>query len=237
MSRADYQNEYGRDLSAQACDRQLYSLKRSTVRAGVLQAQIDQAQVLYDTLLDTLTGRDLRWAQGKQLNVLGRIVGQSREVVSRSEDQWLRADDVLGSPDNSPVWLAGVPSYGQRLADDDEFRLRIYGKIAKNHTKHGSLPEILWFVRQAFGIDCGLQRIGPLEGVLLVRDNIPRYLLQELTHMFSNTRADHQYLLPLPAGARLTGIILRPANGFGPDMQSGAADLAVGVVVIRFMLG
>ena len=157
MSRVDYQNEYGRDLSAQACDRQLYSLKRSTVRAGVLQAQIDQAQALYDTMLDTLTGRDLRWAQGRQLDVLGRIVGQGREVVSRSEDQWLRADDVLGSPDNAPVWLAGVPSYGQRLAGDDEFRLRIYGKIAKNHTRHGSLPEVLWFVRQAFGIDCGLQ--------------------------------------------------------------------------------
>ena len=234
MSRADYQNEYGRDLSAQACDRQLYSLKRSTVRAGVLQAQIDQAQALYDTLLDTLIGRDLRWAQGKQLDVLGRIVGQSREVVSRSEDQWLRADDVLGSPDNAPVWLAGVPSYGQRLADDDEFRLRIYGKIAKNHTRHGSLPEILWFVRQAFGIDCGLQRVGPLEGVLLVRDNIARYLLQELIHVFSNTRADHQYLLPLPAGARLVGLILRPANGLGPDMESGAPDVGGVTVLIQF---
>ena len=234
MSRADYQSEYGRDLSAQACDRQLYSLKRSTVRAKVLQAQIDQAQALHDTLLDTLTGRDLRWAQGKQLDVLGRMVGQSREVVSRSEDQWLRADDVLGSPDNAPVWLAGVPSYGQRLADDDEFRLRIYGKIAKNHTRHGSLPEILWFVRQAFGIDCGLQRIGKLEGVLLVRDNIPRYLLQELAHVFSNTRADHQYLLPLPAGARLVGLILRPANGLGPDMESGAPDVGVVTVLIQF---
>ena len=234
MSRTDYQYEYGRDLSAQACDRQLYSLKRATVRVGVLQAQIDQAQALYDTLLDTLIGRDLRWAQGKQLDVLGRIVGQSREVVSRSEDQWLRADDVLGSPDNAPVWLAGVPSYGQRLADDDEFRLRICGKIAKNHTKHGSLPEILWFVHQAFGIDCGLQRIGPLEGVLLVRDNIPRYLLQELTHVFSNTRADHQYLLPLPAGTRLRGVIPRPAKGFGPDRVDGAVDVGVLIVVLWF---
>ena len=233
MNGAHYQNDYGRDLAAQACDRQLYSLKRSTVRGSVLQAQIDQAQALYDTMLDTLTGRDLRWALGKQLDVLGRIVGQSREVVSRSEDQWLRADDVLGSPDNAPVWLAGVPSFGKRRADDDEFRLRIYGKIAKNHTKHGSLPEILWFVRQAFGIDCGLQRVGPLEGVLLVRDNIPRYLLQELTSVFSDTRADLQYLLPLPAGARLVGIILRPANGFGPDMESGAPDVGVATVLVR----
>ena len=237
MSRADYQNEYGRDLSAQACDRQLYSLKRSTVRAGVLQVQIDQAQALYDTLLDALIGRDLRWALGKQLDVLGRIVGQGREVVSRSEDQWLRADDVLGSPDNAPVWLAGVPSYGQRLAGDDEFRLRIYGKIAKNHTRHGSLPEVLWFVRQAFGIDCGLQRIGPLEGVLVVRDNIPRYLIQELVHVFSDSRAELKFLLPLPAGARLVGIILRPANGFGPDMGSGAVDCGMATVLIRFVSG
>ena len=235
MSRVDYQNEYGRDLTAQACDRQLYSLKRSTVRAGVLQAQIDQAQALYDTMLETLTGRDLRWAQGKQLDVLGRIVGQSREVVSRSEDQWLRADDVLGSPDNAPVWLAGVPSFSKRRADDDEFRLRIYGKIAKNHTRHGSLPEVLWFVRQAFGIDCGLQRVGPLEGVLVVRDNIPRYLIQELVHVFSDSRADKQYLLPLPSGARVVGIILRPANGFGPDMESGAVDVGVLVVVLWFV--
>lgn len=235
MSRVDYQNEYGRDLSAQACDRQLYSLKRSTVRARVLQVQFDEAQALYDTLLEALIGRDLRWALGKQLDVLGRIVGQGREVVSRSEAQWLRADDVLGSPDNAPVWLTGVPSFGKRRADDDEFRLRIYGKIAKNHTRHGSLPEILWFVRQAFGIDCGLQRIGPLEGVLLVRDNIPRYLLQELTSVFSNTRADHQYLLPLPAGARLKGIILRPANGFGPDMESGAVDVGVLALVLWFV--
>lgn len=232
MSRTDYQSDYGRDLTAQACDRQLYSLKRSTVRASVLQTQIDQIQVLYDTMLDTLTGRDLRWAVGKQLDVLGRIVGQSREVVSRSEAQWLRTDDVLGSPDNAPVWLAGVPTFGKRRADDDEFRLRIYGKIAKNHTKHGSLPEVLWFVRQAFGIDCGLQRVGPLEGVLLVRDNVPRYLLQELTSVFSDTRADHQYLLPLPAGARLVGIILRPSNGFGPDMQGGAPDVGVVTVLI-----
>lgn len=232
MNRDEYLSDYGRDLAAQACDRQLYSLKRSTVRARVLQVQIDQAQALYNVMLDTLTGRDLRWAHGKQLDVLGRIVGQGREVVSRSEEQWLRSDDVLGAPDNAPVWLAGVPSYGKRLADDDEFRLRIYGKIAKNHTRHGSLPEILWFVRQAFGIDCGLQRIGPFEGVLLVRDNIPRYLLQELTDVFSNTRADHQYLLPLPAGARLVGIILRPGNGFGPDMPSGAADVGRVTVLI-----
>jgi hypothetical protein len=234
MSRADYLKDYGRDLAAQACDRQLYSLKRSTVRAGVLQAQIDQIQALYDTLVEVLIGRDVRWAKGKQLDVLGRIVGQGREVVSRTEAQWLRADDVLGSPDNAPVWLAGVPSFGNRRADDDEFRLRILGKIAKNHTKHGSLPEILWFVRQAFGIDCGLQRIGPLEGVLLVRDNIPRYLLQELTSVFSDTRADHQYLLPLPAGARLVGIVLRPPKGFGPDMETGAPDVGVVTVLIPF---
>lgn len=233
MSRADYLREYGRDLSAQACERQLYSLRHSTVRAGVLHAQVQQIQALYDTLLNVLIGRDLRWAQGHQLDVLGRIVGQSREVVSRSEAAWLRADDGLGAPDNAPAWLAGVPSFGNHLAGDDEYRLRIYGKVAKNHTRHSSLPEVLWCVRQAFGIDCGLQRTGPLEGVLIVRDNLPRYLLQELVNVLSDSRAECQYLLPLPAGGRLVGIIFRPPNGFAPDLDSGVPDLAVPVVVIR----
>ena len=231
----DYHSEFGRDLARQACDRQLYALKRSTVRAGILQAQIDQAQNLDDTMLACLCGRDLRWAVGAQLNGLGRIVGQGREVVSLSEEQWLRADDFIGAPDSAPAWVTGVATYGKRLAGDDEYRLRLYGKIAKNHTKHGSLPEVLWFVRQAFGIDCALQRIGPLEGLLLVRSNIPRYLIQELVHVFSDSRADQQYLLPLPAGARLVGLVLRPPNGFGPDMESGAVDVGEGVVVIRLL--
>ena len=67
------------DHGQAAVDRLVTQYKNKPLIEGFLRSLANPTQDLEDTLWDLLTKRDLDTAEGKQLDVLGEIVGESRK--------------------------------------------------------------------------------------------------------------------------------------------------------------
>lgn len=223
---------YRRDLQQQACERTLETFSRSPVVRGIQTAIIEQAQELHDAAIDCLESRTLDNAVGESLNVIGRIVGlYPRPFIDAGAIRYFGPDDDLTSPDNAPVYVTNAPTAGQVPVGDVEYRRRILAKIAKNHTKYGSAPEIAAFTQALYGFPISVKPAGNGDVELIVSPSYPpAAIINELTNETDTTQADSVYLLPLPSTARIVKVTYRDLEYFAPDESFGAPDVAtVGV--------
>ena len=152
---------YRQDLQALACDRTLEIFKRDVVLRGIQTSIINQSQELHDAVVDSLQARTLNDAEQRNLDVIGRIVGLfPRPLVDAGAITYFAPDIQLAAPDWAPVYVDGAPLAGQVQIGDTEYRIAIRAKIAKNHTKYGSAPEIQYFARLAYGVTLSVMNIG-----------------------------------------------------------------------------
>lgn len=223
---------YRRDLQQKGCERTLETFSRSPVVRGTQTAIIEQAQELHDAAIDCLESRTLDNAVGESLNVIGRIVGlYPRPFIDAGAIRYFGPDDDFTSPDNAPVYVTNAPTAGQVPVGDVEYRRRIRAKIAKNHTKYGSAPEIAAFTQALYGFPISVKPAGGGDVELIVSPSFPpAAIINELTNETDTTQSDSVYLLPLPSTARIVKVTYRDLEYFAPDESFGAPDVAtVGV--------
>ena len=72
------------DHEAQAISRLLTQFREAPNLQGYIKALMSEANLIECALIDTLAGRSVDTATGAQLDVIGEIVGQAREVVDAS---------------------------------------------------------------------------------------------------------------------------------------------------------
>jgi hypothetical protein len=72
------------DHEAQAISRLLTQFREAPQLHGYIKALMSEANPIECAIIDTLAGRSLDTAVGAQLDVIGEIVGQPREVVDAS---------------------------------------------------------------------------------------------------------------------------------------------------------
>lgn len=113
-----------------------------------LQLLIDQQEELQNVFKQLLQQRSIDEAVGAQLDIIGDIVGQPRELISVDLFDFFGFQGALkagsfGDLNNASVgalmWDYGVPLAGNILLDDNTYRLFIKAKILKNNT--ASTPE------------------------------------------------------------------------------------------------
>jgi hypothetical protein len=93
----------------QALELLLEQFKGSPKLAGLLRAYIGQVQNLEDLLHTLLSERTLETAVGEQLDVLGRIVNQSRGSLDDDGYRvWLRARIALNRSSGTPEDVMGL---------------------------------------------------------------------------------------------------------------------------------
>ena len=125
------------DHEAQAVSRLLTQFRDATTLQGYIKALMSEANPIEMALFDTLTKRGIDTAEGVQLDILGDIVGQSREIVDASA---LTFFGYVGAPTNvggygSARYLSeGESTIGTRDLTDEEYRLFIRARVAKNHS-------------------------------------------------------------------------------------------------------
>ena len=226
---------YRQDLQALACVRTLEIFSRDVVLRGIQASLIVQAQDLHDSLVDSLEARTLESAVQRNLDVIGRIVGLfPRPLVDAGAITYFSPDIQLAAPDWSPVYVAGAPLAGQVQIGDPEYRIAIRAKIAKNHTKYGSAPEIQYFAQLAYGVLLSVKNIGLGDLEIIFSASTPPSIVAAAISDFSDETADHQFSLPLPTTSRIRRVSFRYPDAFAPDLDSGAPDVAligVGYVV------
>ncbi len=227
-----FTEEYYRDLFELASGRRLPQFVNGEVRCGILNAEVRQTQDLFDALFALLEGRTVAGARAAQLDVIGRIVGQPRILLNQAVIAWFTPDTIAGTPDTTPAWCFGAPVFGDLPANDEQFSQLIAAKIFKNHTIHGSIPEVLQFVKLVYDINISIRKYGQGDIALIVPTNTPLNVVTTLVSFSTTVRTDNAYFLPLSPVARFIDVIYRPGLPFAPDRHSGAPDaglMSVGV--------
>lgn len=222
-----FTEQYYRDLFDIASGRRLPQFRSDPVICGILSAEVRQTQDLFDAIFNSLEGRTIDGALDYALDVIGRIVGQRRILINQANIAWFTPDSITGTPDTSPAWMDGAPLFGDLPADNAQYRQLIYAKIFKNHTLHGSIPEVLQFVRLVYGIDISIRKYGQGDIALIVPTNTPLNVVATLVSFTSTVRVDNAYFLPLSPVARIVDVIYRPGTPFAPDRYNGAPDVGL----------
>ena len=222
------------DFTERTLGRLLYQFRGSPVMVNLNTKLAELEQLTYDEAINTLRGRTIAEAQGFNLDVIGRIVGQPRILLNAETKAWFTPDTAF-RPDNVPIWVTNAPLFGDLPATDGEFRRLILSKIFKNHVKAGSVPEIIQFVYLLTGEYISVKREGPMELSFIVPSAMKVNDVLTIIAVGDDKTADRKYLTPLPVTARLANIYYRPRNGFKPDCGGGRVDFAA--VSVRVPIG
>ena len=108
----------------------------------LLGAITSEVQELSDAITDLIKYRTISYAEGKNLDVIGRIVGINRQNYNYDSDYWFKPDDPGVSPDNGHWWVQNSPVAVIEDMDDTTFRKWIWMKVLMNHNLFSSKPEI-----------------------------------------------------------------------------------------------
>ena len=208
---------YNKNQAKQACDLTLSQFRRSNTLLGVQSAINNQFIDLYQSLINTMQLRCLDDATGEQLDIIGEIVGQSRELENFGTKNWLKYDTTDLGYEQSIYYVVGTQIGENLLATDFTYKQRIYARIFKNHVKYGSIPEILEVVKLIYNINISIRKNGLSDLTLIVPQNTPLYIVQNLTRVDDTITTDKVYFLPLPSTARIVDVIYRPKNALTYD--------------------
>lgn len=124
-----------------------------------LQLLISSSTSVQEQIKKLIQERSIDEAVGAQLDIIGRIVGQPRELVSLSVYKYFAFKgfangDTYGDVNDPSVggvfYTEGTPIAGNYRLDDSTYRLFIKSKILKNKT--ASTPEeLIQFLTYIFG--------------------------------------------------------------------------------------
>lgn len=212
------------NLIKQAAEKGLAQFIKSCIMAKTIEAQAVQSQDTLCAIDGVLSGRTIGQAVGVQLDTIGDIVGQSRILIDQAEVGFFTTDDPLLGCDNAPVFVDGAPLFGDLIADDQTYRQLILSKVFKNHVKGGTMPEILNFVKIAYGVDISIRNIGNADLELTVLTTTPDFIVRAILSEVTDVRADHQFFLPLPTTARIVRVVYQPVVPFRADREGEGCD-------------
>lgn len=141
-----------KDLMQEAKDRLLWQFKNSERFCQLINVYIDQLQELYTDAITAQVLRTLAQAEGVQLDVLGRLVGQERVGITAVLGLFGFADDIDAdgfseiidgeSVGGGRFIELGEPESGPRALSDPEYRRFIIAKIFKNHLRGATACEL-----------------------------------------------------------------------------------------------
>ena len=141
-----------------------FKLENAPVFDAFLQLLTVEMQTLQKTFQDLMQLRSLDTATGEQLDVIGRIVGQDRVLLSADLYEFFGFQGALkaGSYGNltdptigAKWWSLGKPLGGNVQLDDDTYRTFIRAKILKNTTASTS-EDFIKAINLIFGTESTL---------------------------------------------------------------------------------
>lgn len=136
-----------KDYLTEARERVTYQFKDKTVFDKYLQLMMNSQIEIQKTIRDLMQLRDIDTATGAQLDVIGRIVGQERELVAAELYEYFGFQGAVGAQSMGQYGTAyggyfkseNTPAGKNVPLDDDNYRKYIKAKIFKNIT--ASTPE------------------------------------------------------------------------------------------------
>jgi hypothetical protein len=183
-----------------------------------------QAQEIEDVLFQLLDMVDIDKSEGHQLDVIGKILGQSRNIASADIYTFFGFDDGIGIAGfDEGYWWDGIsPISGNLQLPDDLYRNFLKAKVIKNYVS-ASGPDILHVVSVIFPN----VNILYIDGFMEILLYFGKQLTETEKAILMARLPSGDYLLPKPEGVRLRFAEYDPLSSFafaGDDTGKGFDD-------------
>lgn len=190
------------------------------------KAQID----LENTFKDLLQLRDIDTATGAQLDIIGRIVGQDRELIAADLYDFFGMQGALNAfpmgditdPNIGGIFYSyGIDLGGNVELDDETYRTFIRAKIFKNTTN--STPEqFIQAIKLIFNLDkVAIIQDGDGVAIVLLGGQLTQFQRVLLTYI-SYSQGYPSRLIPKTVGVRINFGEFLPNQYFGFQDSPGA---------------
>lgn len=225
-------DEYIKDLTEQALNRMLSQHYGRCVLRQFVAAIMSEVQVLYDAIVNMQKMRSPYYAEGENLNALGRIVGEPRKPWMYSDEYYLKFDTVGQTPDLVPVWCKNAELGIYKDVDDSQYRVNIIAKAIKNHTLTSSVNEVGYVIKMLLDIKVSFVKTGPNQIDLVIHGNVSLTGITLLTRGFDDNMVDDRFAVPYPATLSIRKLVFAPIGYLMFDNAETVTDkalVAVGV--------
>lgn len=235
------------DYLEEARGRVTYAFKDKVVFDKYLELLIDQQLQIQQVFKDLLQKRSIDTATGVNLDIIGEIVGQPRELISADLFTFFGFEGAIGADTFgdgvSPLTGGKFYSFGDAvggnvLLDDEAYRLFIKAKILKNTT--ASTPEeFISFVNYLFGTDSTFVAEGQAEYTVFFGRPLTAFE-QVLLNYVSTSQGFPSRLIPKTVGVRVNFGYFHHGDYFGFQGAPGAkgfGDLGTSAGTYGYGLG
>ena len=195
-----------------------------------LQLLLKQQEAIQQVFKDLLQKRSIDEATGVQLDIIGEIVGQPRELISADLFDFFGFQGAINagsfgeieSPSVGSRWYDfGQPIGGNVLLDDSTYRLFIKAKILKNTT--ASTPEeFITFTNFMFGTSSTLYIDEGQASYTVLFGRELSIFEQALLNYVSTSQGYPSRLIPKTVGVRVNFGSFSAGNYFGFQGAPGA---------------
>ena len=191
------------DLKKISESRILSQYSTSPLYKLLLSAYTSEVQELSNALTDLVKYRTIANAEGKNLDVLGRIVGFGRKGFNYDASYWFAPEIEGVAPDNGHWWVMNSPQAITEPMDDETYRKWIWMKILKNHNMFSAKPEIERQIKEGINEVIGIQRTGMIEQEIYTTTSISTTNKNLLTYVVDTTLTDNQYMFSYQAATNI----------------------------------
>lgn len=201
------------------------AFKDKVVFDKYLQLLSVEAENISEVLKDLIQKRSIDTATGVQLDIIGNIVGQPREILNAEDFPYFAFEDAPLAQSygdlNNPrfggyYWDIRKPLAGNVILSDEQYRLFIKAKIMKNITR--ATPEdVIAFIRFVFDVD-SVQITNDFYGeatINLVGQGISNFTIAVIRQM---TEIPYKsYFIPKTLGVKYNFTIIEGSGYFAFD--------------------
>lgn len=211
------------DYLQEARSRVTEQFKDKEVFDKYLQLMLYSNIQLQEVFKDLMQKRSLDTATGAQLDIIGDIVGQPRELIDTALIAYFAFD---GYPEAQPYgdlnntslgglyYSFGDPLAGNTLLNDEQYRLFIKTKIFKNNTQ-ATPNQFLQYISFVFGVQINnVISEGNAEFTILVGKELSSFERTLLTYT-SNFNGYESSFVPKPIGVKINFGQFDSENYFG----------------------
>lgn len=165
----------------------------------ILGVFTSEAQELLDAIVDMMEYRTINKAVKHQLDVIGRIVGQTRDSYEYTSDFWFTPDEEGLGADNGHWWVQNGPLSTSSEMDDETYRKWIWMRVLENHNLFSSKPEIEAEILDGIGEKIGIEVSNMMTGKIYAPETISLTNYNLLDYYRNTALTDNDYEFAYPA--------------------------------------
>ena len=184
----------------------LSQYSQSPVFKMLLEAFTSEIQELMDAIVGIMEYRTLSKANGVQLDIIGLLIGQPRQMFNYETSYWFAPEENDVAPDRGHWWSNHAEKAVFEEMDDKTYRKRLWLQALKNQNRYSSNPEIKEQILNGLEETIGIQIDGTMSAKILTQKTISLTNYNLLDYYKDTQQADNDFYFAYPATTVITSV-------------------------------